>query len=99
MTLVFFFNDTATTEIYTDGHTLSLHDALPIWEQALDDGSGDGASGLVIDSAEIRRRFGLGDFAGTLFIHAIGARGHDVVKYAVDTYGDDEAEQIGRAHV
>src|ERR1039458_4715812 len=25
--LVFFFNDTATTEIYT----LSLHDALPIW--------------------------------------------------------------------
>src|SRR5258708_12313539 len=26
-TLVFFFNDTATTEIYT----LSLHDALPIW--------------------------------------------------------------------
>ena len=26
---VFFFNDTATTEIYT----LSLHDALPIWRQ------------------------------------------------------------------
>src|SRR3712207_8214622 len=30
----FFFNDTATTEIYT----LSLHDALPIWHV----GSGDG---------------------------------------------------------
>src|SRR2546430_11570586 len=27
----FFFNDTATTEIYT----LSLHDALPIWSNAL----------------------------------------------------------------
>src|SRR3546814_1347061 len=27
----FFFHDTATTEIYTYGHTLSLHDALPIW--------------------------------------------------------------------
>src|SRR5256714_287038 len=27
LALVFFFNDTATTEIYT----LSLHDALPIW--------------------------------------------------------------------
>src|SRR2546425_8920715 len=27
--LFFFFNDTATTEIYT----LSLHDALPIWLQ------------------------------------------------------------------
>src|SRR3712207_8105115 len=27
--VVFFFNDTATTEIYT----LSLHDALPIWRR------------------------------------------------------------------
>src|SRR3546814_20037657 len=27
---VFFFNDPATTEIYTYLHTLSLHDALPI---------------------------------------------------------------------
>src|SRR5213082_3648088 len=28
--LFFFFNDTATTEIYTVSDTLSLHDALPI---------------------------------------------------------------------
>src|SRR3712207_8266100 len=27
--IIFFFNDTATTEIYT----LSLHDALPIWRR------------------------------------------------------------------
>ena len=27
----FFFNDTATTEIYTTHNTLSLHDALPIY--------------------------------------------------------------------
>src|SRR5213596_3012490 len=27
---IFFFNDTATTEIYTRPYTLSLHDALPI---------------------------------------------------------------------
>src|SRR6056300_1745099 len=27
----FFFNDTATTEIYTNLNTLSLHDALPIY--------------------------------------------------------------------
>ena len=32
----FFFNDTATTEIYT----LSLHDALPIW-RAVGDRDGD----------------------------------------------------------
>src|SRR3546814_15768984 len=30
LSAVFFFKDTATTEIYTSGHTLSLHDALPI---------------------------------------------------------------------
>lgn len=66
--------------------------ALATWEQELADGAGDGVAGIVIDSAAIRRRFGLGDFAGTLFIHAIGARGHDVVKYAVDTYGDAEDE-------
>src|SRR5213596_3491103 len=29
--IFFFFNDTATTEIYTRPYTLSLHDALPIW--------------------------------------------------------------------
>src|SRR3546814_3761686 len=28
--MCFFFNDTATTEIYTYLHTLSLHDSLPI---------------------------------------------------------------------
>src|SRR2546426_7277896 len=32
----FFFNDTATTEIYT----LSLHDALPIWSQRRNDAQG-----------------------------------------------------------
>src|SRR3712207_9523830 len=31
MFFFFFFNDTATTEIYT----LSLHDALPIWQRVL----------------------------------------------------------------
>src|SRR6187431_3785612 len=33
----FFFNDTATTEIYTTVHTLSLHDALPILEEHPED--------------------------------------------------------------
>src|SRR5213594_1623460 len=33
---VFFFNDTATTEIYTSVHTLSLHDALPISDRTPD---------------------------------------------------------------
>src|SRR3546814_8519664 len=32
----FFFTDTATTEIYTYLHTLSLHDALPILPTSID---------------------------------------------------------------
>ena len=71
---------------------LRLFDAdgkvLATWEQDLP----DGPAGIILDSAEIRARFGLGEFAGTLFIHALGARGHDVVKYAVDTYGDAPEE-------
>lgn len=53
-----------------------------------------GAPGCVfaIDSQEARRRFGLGDFAGSLFMHAIRVKGHDVVKYALDIYGDDPKE-------
>ena len=31
--MLFRSNDTATTEIYTQAYTLSLHDALPIWER------------------------------------------------------------------
>src|SRR3546814_5342307 len=30
---MFFVNDTAPTEIYTHGHTLTLHDALPCWRR------------------------------------------------------------------
>src|SRR5947208_16973100 len=39
LSLVFFFNDTATTEIYT----LSLHDALPIWPRTWPFGPNTGA--------------------------------------------------------
>ena len=31
--MLFRSNDTATTEIYTEENTLSLHDALPIWSE------------------------------------------------------------------
>src|SRR3546814_11999326 len=34
---ILFFNYTGTTEIYTYGHTLSLHDALPISLPAIQD--------------------------------------------------------------
>src|SRR2546425_5247012 len=41
---LFFFNDTATTEIYT----LSLHDALPICQNVLYDVSPDGGQFLMV---------------------------------------------------
>src|SRR3712207_8963918 len=47
MLVVFFFNDTATTEIYT----LSLHDALPIFARLLRDDlveAVDGAEVIVV---------------------------------------------------
>src|SRR3712207_8532529 len=40
---IFFFNDTATTEIYT----LSLHDALPIWRAVAHGGRIPGRGGGV----------------------------------------------------
>jgi len=46
---------------------------------------------FTIDSREVRQRFALPEFTGSLFIHALGIAGHDVVKYAIDTYGDDGA--------
>jgi hypothetical protein len=44
---------------------------------------------IVIDSGDVRARFNLPAFTGQLFVHAIGTAGHDVIKYALDTYGDD----------
>ncbi len=57
---------------------------LAEWQAAL------GAAGetLVIDSAEVRARFDLGPFAGQLFVHVLKPAGHDIVKYALDLYGD-----------
>ncbi len=45
---------------------------------------------VTLDSAEIRLRLKLPAFCGSLFIHFTGIAGHDVVKYALDTYGDDD---------
>jgi hypothetical protein len=56
---------------------------------------GPGSAAIVIDSREIRARFGLADFVGQLFLHFIGAAGHDVVKYALDTFGDTDAVPDG----
>src|SRR3712207_9273819 len=78
MALVFFFNDTATTEIYT----LSLHDALPISEgQAGDAGHRHGARGggqavllgSAVKLAEGQTRAGEGDAATGIDVQGLHA--------------------------
>src|SRR3712207_8212599 len=60
---MFFFNDTATTEIYT----LSLHDALPICELLIDEiphGGADDAGAVGVDGDAVLGpllRCGLGE--------------------------------------
>ncbi|HEY2447005.1 MAG TPA: hypothetical protein VGI20_14815 [Rhizomicrobium sp.] len=61
--------------------------ALATWTQSC----GGPEASLVIDSREVRARFGLEAFTGQLFVHVVGAAGHDIVKYALDLYGDDGA--------
>jgi hypothetical protein len=56
------------------------------------------AGGFIIDSADIHRRFNLPPFTGQLFIHAIGVAGHDVVKYALDTYATDNGPSLSCTH-
>lgn len=61
-------------------------EVLAQWKQPV----GPAYSSLVLDSKNVRERFNLPAFQGQLFVHVIGAAGHDIVKYALDTYGDDE---------
>src|SRR5256885_11733627 len=59
MFFVFFFNYTATTEIYP----LSLHDALPIWSRDVPAGGarhGDGVHEALTAGAQLLEAFGLG---------------------------------------
>jgi hypothetical protein len=67
---------------------------LATWEQTLPAGQG----GFSIDSRQVRDRFGLDQFTGQLFIHAIGVAGHDVVKYALDTYASDNGASLSCTH-
>ncbi len=66
---------------------------LAAWEDALP----DAPAGLAIDSHAVRARFKLPEFTGQLFLHVIGVKGHDIVKYALDTYGD-APEQLSCTH-
>ena len=63
--------------------------AIAQWSQPAPAANGS----IKIDSREVRACLALGEFTGQLFIHVVNGAGHDVVKYALDTYGDDETVQ------
>src|SRR6185312_137248 len=67
---------------------------LATWEQPVPRGLG----GIVIDSRAVCDRFGLPPFTGQLLVHAIGVAGHDVVKYALDTYASDNGASLSCTH-
>src|ERR1039458_10876107 len=105
--LLFFFNDTATTEIYT----LSLHDALPISGGGLDDAhhgadvvaaaldrehfirlAGGGRKGLAVQRVEIR---GVGRQRGKLApIHVVV----EVGDAAASLVGNGDAARAAERH-
>src|SRR5688572_6168532 len=82
MFFFFFFNDTATTEIYT----LSLHDALPIsYELALQDWLGTAGFDRPEDAWPRRWAEAYVDFAAgekRAWLHAMGLRFFPVVGWA-----------------
>jgi hypothetical protein len=53
--------------------------ALARWEERPAPGAA-----IHLDAREIRRRFELPEFVGSLFIHAFAIGGHDVIKYILD---------------
>jgi hypothetical protein len=77
---------------------LALFDAggkrVATWEEALP----DGVAGFSIDSREVRQRFNLPEFTGQLLLHVINARGHDIVKYALDTYSVNGSASLSCTH-
>ncbi|MGH7035220.1 MAG: hypothetical protein ACREFL_15920, partial [Stellaceae bacterium] len=68
--------------------------AIAEWEETIPPGAGS----IVIDSAEVRQRFALPEFTGQLFLHVLGAVGHDVVKYALDIYGQAGEPSLSSTH-
>src|SRR3546814_4157997 len=75
-----FFNDTATPEIYTYCHTLSLHDALPIWVIAKGLPASPGAAcGQAVFDADTAER--------------LAGQNHDVILVRTETSPEDRSEE------
>src|SRR3712207_2753018 len=72
MLLIFFFNDTATTEIYT----LSLHDALPIYRVVV--GAGPAGFGAAV--------YGASEGLSTLALESVALGGQAGTSSRIENY-------------
>src|SRR3546814_12909141 len=91
-----FFNEPATTEIYTYGHTLSLHDALPILnrnDRELGMGAAISRRDFVYGASAVA---GAAAFTGSA---AFAAQSATYAPAAAATYPPLRTGKIGRAHV
>src|SRR3546814_15245188 len=82
-----FFNDTATTDIYTYVHTLSLHDALPIYHP------------FLVGLAEALGELGVRTLRFNFPYVEAGRRLPGAAAHAILAWRAVLAEEIGRAHV
>src|SRR3546814_2481486 len=106
---IFFFNDTATTEIYTYLHTLSLHDALPIsvhqhLAARLVDHHRGASGGVEVDElvAAFPRRFAHQFISDALFAQQktdLARKGTERELIELPHGSGIAAAEIGRAHV
>src|SRR3712207_9535673 len=84
--LFFFFNDTATTEIYT----LSLHDALPILDV-------DTLDSLVRDAKGARVHYGMVEVEPLIeHLRVVGQENRAVL--TVDEEGDRKSTRLNSSH-
>src|SRR3546814_14524485 len=90
-----FFNDTATTEIYTYWHTLSLHDALPILLELPSRGE-EAWRWSRLDALPELAHARHGE-AGNAAQHFIGLGGPRLV--FVDGVLDEDASELGRVSI
>src|SRR3546814_19720632 len=94
--IVFFFNDTATNEIYTYVHTLSLHDALPILAIVSE------TAGTTRDVVEVQLDLAgypviLADTAGLRAMETAVATGA-AAQAAIEREGDRKSTRLNSSH-
>lgn len=99
-TNLLFFRDTGTSHmrLVTANYWGAYGAKSPfLWARLFDSEGGvladfekplGGANELFeLDSAQLKQELNLPNFCGQVFLHVVGAAGHDIVKYVVDSYG------------